>query len=43
MFDNQKGVISHTDIIEVMKKLGQNPSEEEVLKMIEPIDKNGNE
>eukprot|EP00111_Clytia_hemisphaerica_P024853 TCONS_00073269-protein len=43
MFDNEKGVISHVDIIEVMKRLGQNPSEEEVLKMIEPIDKNGDQ
>jgi len=24
-----------------MKKLGQTPSEDEVLKMIEPVDKNG--
>ena len=41
IFDQEKGVILHTDIINVMKQLGENPDEQEVVKMMKLVNKNG--
>ena len=41
LFDQSKGAIVPDDVICVMKKMGQNPSEEDVQKMIQRVTKNG--